>query len=106
MFLHYQMKSKWSPLLTALPFVFLSLLTTVPGQPRRLSPADILRVVTVSDAQISPAGEWIVYSVSTVEGDQTISTLWIVRVGERLSAGPPTSRQPEQRHNWETLRYT
>src|SRR5256714_6851225 len=105
MLLHYPMKSKWTPLLTALLFVFLSLLSTVQGQPRHLSPSDILRVATVSDAQISPTGEWIVYSVSTVEGDQTISTLWIVRVGERLSAGPPTSRQPEQRRNWETLRY-
>ncbi|PYS72830.1 MAG: hypothetical protein DMF73_07245 [Acidobacteria bacterium] len=105
MLLHSPMKSKWSPLLTALLFVFLSLLTIVQSQPRRLSSADILRVATVSDAQISPSGEWIVYAVSTAEGDQTISTLWIVRVGERLSTVPPTSRQPEQRRNWETLRY-
>src|SRR6266436_1757876 len=105
MSLHDPMKSKWSLRLTALLFVFLSLLIIVQGQPRRLSPADILRVATVSDAQISPTGEWIVYSVSAVDGDQTISTLWLVRVGERLSAVPPTSRQPEQRRNWETLGY-
>ena len=105
MLLYYPMKSKCTPLFTGLLFVFLSLLTTVQGQSRRLSPADILRVATVSDAQISPAGEWIVYSVSSVEGEQTTSTLWLVHVGERLSGGPPTSRQPEQRRNWETLRY-
>jgi len=105
MLLHYPMKSKWTRLLTALPVVFLSLLTTVQGQPRRLNPADILRVATVSDAQISPTGEWIAYSVSSVEGEQTTSTLWLVHVGERLSGVPPTSRQPEQRRNWETLRY-
>ena len=81
------------------------LLSIAHAQPRRLTPADILRVVTVSDVQISPTGEWIVYSVSSVEGEQTTSTLWLVRVGERLSGGPPTSRQPEQRRNWETLRY-
>ena len=47
-------------MLTALLFVFLSPLTIVQSQPRRLSSADILRVATVSDAQISPSGEWIV----------------------------------------------
>src|SRR3989442_13474173 len=105
MLLHYPMKSKWSPLLTALLFVFLSLLTIVQSQPRRLSSADILPGATVSDAQISPSGEWIVYSVSTAEGDQTVSTLWILTDGERLSTVPPTSRQPDQRPNCETLRY-
>ncbi|HMH44526.1 MAG TPA: hypothetical protein VK557_13630, partial [Pyrinomonadaceae bacterium] len=61
MLFHYPMKSKWNPLLTALLFTFSLILTTVQGQPRRFSPADILRVATVSDAQISPTGEWIVY---------------------------------------------
>ncbi|MFN2576670.1 MAG: prolyl oligopeptidase family serine peptidase [Pyrinomonadaceae bacterium] len=89
----------------ALIFVFFALLATAHAQPRRLTPADILRVATVSDARISPTGEWIVYSVSTFEGDQTISTLWLVRIGERLAGVPPTSRQPEPRRNWETLRY-
>ena len=97
------MKSKLHVLIGAI--AILSAVLTVVAQPRRLTPADILRVATVSDAQISPTGEWIVYSVSTVEGDQTTSTIWIARVGERVSAAPPTSRQPEQRRNWETLRY-
>lgn len=69
-----------------------------------MSPADILRVANVGDPQISPAGEWVVYTVSTIEGNQTTSTLWLVRAGERLSANPPTSRQPEQRRNWDTPR--
>jgi dipeptidyl aminopeptidase/acylaminoacyl peptidase len=80
----------------------------VRAQPRRAStsmtPADILRVSTVSDPQISPNGDWVVYTVSTIEGEQTISTLWLVRSGDRLSAIPPTSRQPEQRRNWEQPR--
>jgi len=78
------------------------------AQPRRattsMTPADILRVATISDPQISPNGDWVVYTVSTTEGDQTVSTLWLVRAGERTSAYPPTSRQPEQRRNWELLR--
>jgi dipeptidyl aminopeptidase/acylaminoacyl peptidase len=77
----------------------------VRAQPRRpMAPADILRVATVSDAQISPNGDWVVYTVSTTEGDQGVSTLWLVRSGERLSAIPPTSRQPDQRRNWEAPR--
>jgi dipeptidyl aminopeptidase/acylaminoacyl peptidase len=74
------------------------------AQRRLLSPADILRVATVGDAQISPNGDWVVYTVATTEGDQTVSTLWLVRAGERLSANPPTSRQPEQRRNWDLQR--
>jgi dipeptidyl aminopeptidase/acylaminoacyl peptidase len=73
------------------------------AQSRRLmTPADILRVSTISDPQISPNGDWVVYTVSSTESDQTVSTLWLVR-GERISAYPPTSRQPEQRRNWELL---
>jgi len=71
-----------------------------------MAPADILRIANVSDAQISPNGDWIVYTVSTTEADQTVSTLWLVRAGERLSNVPPTSRQPEQRRNWELPRIT
>src|SRR5882762_3411206 len=66
-----------------------------------MAPADILRIANVSDAQISPNGEWVVYTVSTIEGDQTVSILWLVRASERLANVPPTSRQPEPRRNWE-----
>jgi dipeptidyl aminopeptidase/acylaminoacyl peptidase len=67
-------------------------------------PADILRIANVGDAQISPNGEWIVYTVSTAEGEQTVSTLWLVRASERFANVPPTSRQPEQRRNWDSAR--
>ncbi|MDX6577512.1 MAG: hypothetical protein QOE96_3465 [Blastocatellia bacterium] len=69
-----------------------------------MTPADILRIANVGDAQISPNGEWIVYTVSTAEGEQTVSTLWLVRASERFANVPPTSRQPEQRRNWDSAR--
>jgi len=81
-----------------------SCLPSVLGQRRPLTPADILRVANVSDAQISPNGDLVVYTVSTTEGEQTVSTLWLVRAGERLANVQPTSRQPEQRRNWELPR--
>ena len=63
-----------------------------------MSPADILRVANVSDPQISPNGQWVVYTVATVEGNETINTLWLVRVGTNLvkvptSTSPPTSQR-------------
>jgi len=92
-----------SALLFCAPGILLS--ASVRAQARRpMAPADILRIANVSDAQISPNGEWVVYSVSTIEADQSVSILWLVRAGERLTNVLPTSRQPEQRRNWESSR--
>src|SRR6267143_523937 len=44
----------------------LILFGTAPAQARRpMTPADILRIASITDAQVSPEGEWIVYTVST-----------------------------------------
>ena len=59
--------------------------------------ADILRVANVSDAQISPNGQWVVYTVSSVEDDKSISSLWLVRPGLEPYQFPnpmPTQRRP------------
>ncbi len=80
-----------------------ALFITGTAQSRRgLSAADILRVAAVSDAQISPDGEWIAYAVSNVDGDATHSTLWLVRAAGEFRAHTPanpslvdfTQRQP------------
>src|SRR5713226_9081875 len=67
------------------------------AQPTRrlMAAADILRVANVADPQISPDGERVVYTVTTVDGNASVTTLWVVRVDN--SSDPPTSRQPEQR---------
>ena len=62
-----------------------------------MSPADILRVAGVSDAQISPNGQWVVYTVSSVDGNETINTLWLARVTfdmVNVTACPGDERQP------------
>ncbi|MBA2733446.1 MAG: S9 family peptidase, partial [Acidobacteria bacterium] len=60
--------------------LLLSLLVqSVHGQ-RAMTPADTLRVAGVSDAQISPDGEWVVYTVSVAESNTTRTTLWLARV--------------------------
>jgi dipeptidyl aminopeptidase/acylaminoacyl peptidase len=94
-------------LVSALLFSTLGVLLCSAVQPqarRPMAPADILRIANVSDAQISPNGDWVVYTVSISEGDQTLTTLWLVRAAERFSSVPPTSRQPEPRRNWDLPR--
>ncbi|HSL56189.1 MAG TPA: S9 family peptidase [Pyrinomonadaceae bacterium] len=60
-----------------------------------MRPADVLRVDNVSDAQISPNGQWAVYSVSSVEEDKNVSTLWLTRVGlESIRSNPPRPLLP------------
>ncbi len=46
---------------------------------RGMTPADILRVADVSDAQISPTGALVAYVVTTNEGNERRSSLWLVR---------------------------
>ena len=60
--------------------------TTHFAQTRRgLTPADTLRVAGVSDAQISPAGDLVVYTVSTNNEERTGSALWLARAAPDLS---------------------
>ncbi|MBA3568001.1 MAG: S9 family peptidase [Pyrinomonadaceae bacterium] len=93
------MKRTLPPVVTTL--IFLLLAVTCSAQARRpFATADILREAGVSDAQISPNGQWVVYAVSTAEGDRTISTLWLARPGQEFP-DPPTSlptptRQPDR----------
>lgn len=66
---------------------------------RLMTPGDILQVSNVSDAQISPNGQWVVYTVATVQRDQTINTLWLARVDSGLVHRPTTSPQPTSPQN-------
>lgn len=67
--------------LTLLMLFLVGFSQTVSAQSRRpMAATDALRVAGVFDAQISPDGRWAVYTVSTVEGDGYLSTLWLVRV--------------------------
>ncbi|MDQ2937937.1 MAG: S9 family peptidase, partial [Acidobacteriota bacterium] len=66
--------------------------TAVISQTRRtFMPGDILRVANVSDAQISPNAQWVIYTVSTVEGNETLNTLWLARVTADFGAVPAST---------------
>ncbi len=73
---------------------FLSLLSCsfVGAQVRRgMTSADVLRVASVADAQISPDGEWVVYAVSTVDGNATRTLLWLTRVARQTPVSARTT---------------
>jgi len=74
-----------------LPALFILLVAlTPPAQAQRaMTAADILRVASVNDAQISPDGEWVVYTVSTTEANETRSTLWLVRARRNTAITRP-----------------
>ena len=84
--------------------------TSVSTQPRALMrPADIVRVANVTDAQISPNGQFVVYTVSSVADDKTVSTLWIARLLPEIipvepTAQPTPSPRPEYSFDWPELR--
>jgi dipeptidyl aminopeptidase/acylaminoacyl peptidase len=63
---------------------------------RGMMAADVLRVAGVGDAQISPDGEWVVYTVSTVDRDAARTTLWIARPSwtARTPLQTPTTGRP------------
>ena len=73
---------------------FLLLVVAIPcgAQTRQpMKAADVVKVMTVAEAQISPNGQWVVYSVSSVDEDQNVSTLWLARVTfESLPTPVPT----------------
>jgi dipeptidyl aminopeptidase/acylaminoacyl peptidase len=80
----------------SLPFILLVLIFSSNSfaQPRRpLTPPDILRVATVGDAQISPNGAWVVYTVSTTADDKNISTLWLANANSGITPYNPTGRR-------------
>src|SRR5436305_5977336 len=61
--------------------LFILLVAFIPAAraQRGMMPDDTLKIANVSDAQISPDGEWVVYTVSTVEGNATHTALWLAR---------------------------
>jgi dipeptidyl aminopeptidase/acylaminoacyl peptidase len=83
-------------------FLLLGITLTGSAQPRGvLRPADIVRVANVTEAQISPNGQYVVYTVSSVVDDKSVSTLWIARVLTEITpvqpTAQPTPRLPSQR---------
>jgi Tol biopolymer transport system component len=50
-----------------------------------MRPADVVKIASVADAQISPNGQWVAYTVSSVDEDKNLTTLWLTRWNETRS---------------------
>ena len=73
-------------------FLILILSVICVAQPRLpMRAADIVKVANVTDAQMSPNGQWVVYTVSSVDEDKNVSTLWLARSDTRT---PPRTLLP------------
>jgi len=72
----------------------------------RMRVADVVKVSSVADAQISPNGQWVVYTVSSVEEDKNVSTLWLARSGldSYPVAAPTPPRRPTPDVDWPEVR--
>ena len=75
--------------LLVLLFLFAAPILLCAQARRGMTPEDTLRVADVSDAQMSPGGEWIVYVVATNDGNERRSSLWLVRAGGGIVASAP-----------------
>src|SRR5688572_4476909 len=79
--------------LCAMLFLLIAIAFTCFAQPRgAMRPADVVRVANVTDAQISPNGQFVVYTVSSVADDKTVSTLWIARLLPEIVPVQPTAQ--------------
>jgi dipeptidyl aminopeptidase/acylaminoacyl peptidase len=70
---------------------------------RQMTPSDVLRFTSVGDAQISPDGTTVIYTISTVEGNQTRTTLFITRT---MSKGAPQPFRPAEGLNASSPRWS
>ena len=89
--------------------VKLLLVSSCIAQPRLpMKPADVVKVANVSDAQISPNAQWVVYTVSSVDDDKNVSTLWLARAGvDSYTPTPipsPSPRRPTTSVEWPEIR--
>ena len=82
--------------------------SSVAQQARRaMAPPDILRIANVSDAQINPNSQWIVYTVSAVNEDRNVSTLMLARTGgDSVMPAPPPQRRTVPYLDWPEIRST
>ncbi|HUQ30543.1 MAG TPA: S9 family peptidase [Pyrinomonadaceae bacterium] len=62
---------------------------------RTITPADTLRFAGVNDAQISPDGDWVVYTVSTTESNTSNTTLMLARINNPAMLSDRENAMPD-----------
>lgn len=69
---------------------------------RPLQPSDIYRLPSVSDAQISPEGKWVSYTLTTVDSvkDRRSSAIWMISWDGSQDIQVTSSAESESRARW------
>jgi len=76
--------------------------TVAPVAKRPLKPADLYRLPSVSDPQISPDGKWVAYTLSTIDSvkDKHISSIWMISIDGSLDLKLTNSPEGESKPRW------
>ncbi|MEJ7681924.1 MAG: hypothetical protein WKG06_29550 [Segetibacter sp.] len=74
-------------------FLSFNLFSQIPK--RSLRPGDIYRLQTLSDANVSPDGKWVAYTVSTIDSakDKRNTDIWMVSMDGKETVQLTNSRE-------------
>ncbi len=69
---------------------------------RAITPADVYRIRTVSDPQLSPDGKWVAYTVSSVDSakDRNVSHVWMTSWDGAHTIQATSSTSSESTPRW------
>ena len=69
---------------------------------RTLRPGDIYRLQNLSDANVSPDGKWVAYTVSTIDSakDKRNSDIWMVSIDGKENVQLTNSPDNESSPRW------
>ena len=90
-------KFHFAPLRLCVKYFLSLLLLVIPcaAQSRTpMRPADLVKIATVTEGEISPNGQWVVYSVSSVDEDKNLNTVYLMRIGSDNRSSPRTLLPP------------
>jgi len=75
---------------------------TPPTAKRKLQPADVYRLQTLGDPQISPEGNWIAYTLSSVDSTQNKrnTDIWMVSWDGKQTIQLTNSPDAESQPRW------
>src|SRR5258706_2866007 len=79
------------------------------AQKRAITFEDFIALKSVSDAQLSPDGKWVAYTVSipSLQDNRNVSRVWVADVAtgksRQLTGGPGSYRQPRWSPDGKTL---
>src|SRR6266850_8262583 len=89
--------------LVAIFFVLAAPASAQPVQKRAMTVDDLFKFKRVSDPQISPDGEWVVYTVATVEDvatNKVSSNLWLASTDGKTRRQLTTTTKKDRQPRW------